>query len=297
MKKRICILLFITILLITAILMGFDMYTRKANEIKFDFVRVLINRDAEILADDKDQLQTLTVDFFGTGDNAYVENPSYLDPDKKILLYLKDDSVAAVESEADMFKLYVFSPDGEVRAKINLPIEPEQMVEYSDGILLKLNSDLYFWDYSSHCELEKAETENFTENSEIFVYGTSYMYTAKDCVYLYKSKTSAPQKIKTKATCRGFLNDGTVLFTKDINRGYICIYRYDIKKNFRYKFRIISIPAYMPVSTVSPDGKYLMCISSNDSGIFSLYIYDTNTFAKVKMDFPADAVKSLQWVK
>lgn len=292
--KYLCIFL-ICILLVAAIYISSDIYMRKTSEISFDSIRVLVNRDIDVL--DEEQVHTLTVDFFGDGDNIAYDKPTYLGDDERLLLYLKDGSLAAVECEGDAFKLSVFSSDGELKSKIDLQTEPEQMLEYNGGIFLKMGADLYFWDYQSNYNLVRIDAENFTENSELFVRGNSYMYTGENCLYLYESISSSPKKIKTKSTCRGFLDDNTILLTKDLGRGSIAVYKYDIRKNLRYDFKFIYLPI-LAISTISPDGKYMMCLGSNELGPFYLYIYDTDTFARVQMDdFCVDTVKSIQWVE
>lgn len=297
MKKHKYIVVCILISFLTVVgFISFDIYKRNTSQMELDNLRVLVNIDNYLLEENEDHV--LIAEFTNTGDYVINEKPSFVGFGEKMFWYLDDDCLAVVKEKLDIFKISVFSSDGQLINEFDLQTVPDQLLSCNGGILLKIQDKLYFWNYNSNDDLVQIEAENFTKDSQLQTYESRYAYADKSYVYICDLKSNESFKIRSKSTFRGFLDIDTVLFTKNLWGGYIGLYKQKIAKKQIFNFRIIEIPAYISYSAISPDGNYLMILSPNDSHMMNMYIYDLKTFAHQKFDyFPVDYIKSVQWIE
>lgn len=212
-------------------------------------------------------------------------------------LQLSDGEMCLVikSYESDKFTLSITSETKGIKLEHNVDYKPEQILEYNNGIIFRQKEDLFLWDYHKENSIELVDILKEYDGGKLWSNGKEIVYDGSDGVYLYID--GYEKKLKSGFSCLGFLDEKTVVFEKDMPMGFCLINKFDITNNKYYGFKLLYMPGYIVSGTAfSPNGKYMLCFSSNGEGGLETFIFDMNYYTRKKINLDVDVV-SLQWLQ
>lgn len=208
------------------------------------------------------------------------------------ILQLDSQRLGAVDKDNNFL---IINNNEAIEKKVSLDFTPEKMVVYDDSVLLYHKKTLYKLDL---IEEKVSVFYSINETAEdVFSDSKMVACTAQEKVYIKGDNIEKEIDIDTKYKCLGFLNEETLLFSKELCFGFIILYHYGIlKKDWNMAELIHSVGGIYEVA-ISPDSEYLLYFSSNGEGALDLYLLKLNSKEKIKFSsFKADCVDSMYWV-